>query len=276
MKLPNDLQELVNISLEAVYKHPRHELTRANRENLFRLFRTSYVKAGKWLAILTSRKVEHIFAEKWEEIIDKESHFRHQLELHDLDRRTTIRFITKGHLSQLEQLYYYLQQQSEQDIAKRMGDIAEDVVRGFLDQEYASYNANTFYFDILSYAVLKEPKDAYYAFWTAYQTLLASYKDEPFVYETIYIPVDNPSLRVIGHPKNFENAKYNKTTELSDDLLVEEGFAADFAIYAAFAYAYNSDLKRCDPDKLRIFWEWWLNEAIPQAWEKTNVLDESE
>ncbi len=275
MTLPNDLQQLVDEALEAVYKHPKHELIRTNREKFFELFRASYIKNGKWLAILTARKVQHIFEAKWETLIDPESEFRQGMGQSHIDVRTQIQYIVKGHLSQLEDLYYHLQLNAGKDIAKRMIDIAEDVVSDFIDQKYASYNANTFYFDILSYAVLKQPKDAYYAFWAAYQTLISSYEDEPFQYATIYIPVDNPQMRVIGNAKHLESEKYTKSEALSDELLVEEGFASDFAVYAAFAYSYNSDLQGCDATRLREFWEWWLKKAIPQAWEKASVSDTS-
>jgi len=36
------------------------------------------------------------------------------------------------------------------------------------------------------------------------------------------------------------------------------------------AEAYDPNTQKADPVKLLKFWEWWLTDAIDEAWEKAN------
>lgn len=44
----------------------------------------------------------------------------------------------------------------------------------------------------------------------------------------------------------------------------------DTAGTAAVAFSYRSGSNYCDIKKLKEFWEWWLLEALPEAWEKSH------
>ncbi len=56
-----------------------------------------------------------------------------------------------------------------------------------------------------------------------------------------------------------------RADEWLDEELAQVG--GDVASAAAMAWACGTADPKCDPDKLREFWEWWLAQAIPKAWE---------
>jgi hypothetical protein len=58
----------------------------------------------------------------------------------------------------------------------------------------------------------------------------------------------------------------------SDEELAGSG-AADAASSAAIATARSPQNTPTDPGKLRVFWEWWLSEAIPHAWRLATAGD---
>ena len=43
--------------------------------------------------------------------------------------------------------------------------------------------------------------------------------------------------------------------------------SSDTAAKAAVAFACGAEGPHCGPEKLCVFWTWWLQEAIPEAWE---------
>jgi hypothetical protein len=65
---------------------------------------------------------------------------------------------------------------------------------------------------------------------------------------------------------------FNFQREVRGSQLTDEQLATievgDTASAAAVASAYSKNSIRCHPKKLLAFWEWWLLEAIPLAWEK--------
>lgn len=69
-------------------------------------------------------------------------------------------------------------------------------------------------------------------------------------------------VEFLGKLKNW--AKYN------DEQLSNHFFACDTAASAVIAYAGGGNVSPFDPEKRLDFWEWWLTEAIPQAWELAN------
>jgi hypothetical protein len=58
----------------------------------------------------------------------------------------------------------------------------------------------------------------------------------------------------------------------SDEELAGSG-SADAASSAAIALACSPQNTPTDARKLRAFWEWWLTEAIPQAWRRASAGD---
>jgi hypothetical protein len=46
---------------------------------------------------------------------------------------------------------------------------------------------------------------------------------------------------------------------------------ADTAGLAAIAASYGNASSECEPEQLEAFWEWWLNDALLQAWEYANL-----
>lgn len=102
----------------------------------------------------------------------------------------------------------------------------------------------------------------------------------------------NEIIKRSGEPKELENeaamfvliASY-KTLEtalgidLWEDVTIDESTLDDLdpeyldvAKCAADSYSQPGWSERFDGEKRRMFWEWWLNEAIPQAWETAHRL----
>jgi hypothetical protein len=68
-----------------------------------------------------------------------------------------------------------------------------------------------------------------------------------------------------GSPQ-FDNVRVTKRT-LDSDL---DPWSTDVALWAAFAYAGPPWKPTSNPEKRKEFWEWWLLEAIPQAWDQAH------
>jgi hypothetical protein len=63
--------------------------------------------------------------------------------------------------------------------------------------------------------------------------------------------------------------EYVKSDKWTDEELAGAGAnAADAAVNAAYAYAQIMETRQFDYQKILEFWNWWLEEAIPQAWKK--------
>lgn len=101
--------------------------------------------------------------------------------------------------------------------------------------------------------------NAYLAGTAAYRALAEAAGVDPF--KKISWILASESTDQGGQPIPFD--------QLSDEKLAER--LGDTASAAAVAYAYDADQLECDPNKLLEFWSWWLEEAIPTAW---NCMDE--
>jgi hypothetical protein len=257
MALPADIQQLIDTALVSVQSNPKGELAQAYRRQIYDALWDQYADVCQWWAIIAARRVQIIYENKWAELAitsDEEN------SIPDADGlRLIIRSVANGHLGVLENLYY-VKPQTEQAYAQRMIDIAEDVMMGVLVSKYAGQVASGYYYEVMSWDIANEPSDAYFAWWAAYLALGASAGNKPLEHS-----VGEP----VGAPGN--NLEIRWSTEWDDLKLVQHGkYAADFAVYAAYAFAYQSDTQDYSVQKLREFWQWWLTEAIEQAWDKEN------
>jgi hypothetical protein len=64
-----------------------------------------------------------------------------------------------------------------------------------------------------------------------------------------------------------------KGTEWPDERFAETAGCGDAAGAAAVGFSCGKrveDVAVCDPQKLQTFWDWWLTEALPAAWESVS------
>ncbi len=110
--------------------------------------------------------------------------------------------------------------------------------------------------------------------------LVAAEKEFPYYVWLAALAADNTRLEALGYQPlqtriSGEMADENgnmiitSSDRWSDVRLAGSGcHADDAAVDAAFAFAKCSTREQYDTSKVLEFWEWWLAEAIPHAWEK--------
>ncbi|MEO8397845.1 MAG: Imm5 family immunity protein [Chloroflexota bacterium] len=253
MALTVEIQQLIDSALVSVQSHPKGELTQALRRQIYDALWDQYADVCKWWAIIAARRVQPIYERGWHKLVRKITTDT----LDDLDIPSLIRMVANQMSSTLETLYY-LKPDAQQDYAKRMLDICEDVMNGLLVPAYAEDTCSGYYYEVMSWSIHDEPLDAYCAWWSAHAALCST---------AGYKPLERQEYERIN--KRGEPYKESVSTEWDDLRLVRKGvYAADAAAYAAYAFAYNPEIEEYDPQKLREFWQWWLTEAIQQAWDK--------
>lgn len=257
MNLPHNLQQVLDEARDTIQKHPAGELTQAKRRIIYDALWSESERTCKWAAILTARRVQPIYEANWSNLtLEPASNF---LRSPSPDMRLIIRSTANGLLSTLENLYYQAPT-THRVYAQRMLDIAEDVMLGLLIAKYAKDASNGYYYEIMTQMIRNEPWNAYFALWAAHQALctVAGYK-----------PLEH---RIARPEPKLDGSQSLVSSDQWDDLsLVQDGgYAADFAVYAAFASADTPGSTRYPAENMRRFWMGWLAETIPQAWSKAN------
>jgi immunity protein Imm5 of predicted polymorphic toxin system len=79
-------------------------------------------------------------------------------------------------------------------------------------------------------------------------------------------------LHEFQRPADTTSKDVTKWSWITGDQWTDEDWAStaakgDTASSAAVASACGFNTYTCDPQNIQAFWEWWLNEAIPSAWE---------
>jgi hypothetical protein len=146
----------------------------------------------------------------------------------------------------------------------RMLDVAEKVVREELSPEDVqraekSGEVEDFYYSILVGAEKEFPLYIWLATLAAYNALLEAMGDKPL------------QNRISGEvPDEDGNTVITGSDTWTDNRLAGSGcHADDAAVDAAFTFAKLETRQQYDSGKVLEFWEWWLAEAIPQAWKRT-------
>lgn len=145
----------------------------------------------------------------------------------------------------------------------RMLDLAEKIVREELSPEdvqkgVESGDIEDFYYSKLVGAEKEFPPYIWLATLAAYYAL-----EEAEGYKPLQI-------RISGEmPDQNGDTVITSSDTWTDCRLAGSGcHADDAAVDAAFAFAKRVTRQHYDSDKVLEFWEWWLAEAIPQAWKR--------
>lgn len=97
-------------------------------------------------------------------------------------------------------------------------------------------------------------------FWTWLEQSIGEYEDKT----PLYVGASAvKALFVALQDEKFDPTDINfQRTDADVDV-----YDLDASYFAAAAYAHGSIWEpQADPAKRRAFWEWWLNEAVPNAW----------
>lgn len=79
------------------------------------------------------------------------------------------------------------------------------------------------------------------------------------------MPLQTQISKAVRHEDG--TIEYVSSDKWTDEELAGAGSNADdAAVNAAYAYAQNLETSQFDHEKVLEFWNWWLEEAIPQAW----------
>lgn len=224
-----------------IRNHPKHELGQTLRREIYNLLRETPegTLCCRWLAMLSARRVENIFEEAtahWKE------------EGPDEDKKAWARqAIADGKLWAQEDLV------DDWKVAERMNDIAEGVLNNTISTAYASQVASTHYYETVGAFGLGSSlsQKGYLALRAAYNALGESY---------VVVPLKTELSDGATSSREWEDYRLAGVGANADDAAVD----------AAFAFAEANQNGDYDSEKLGLFWEWWLTEAIPQAWEKAN------
>jgi hypothetical protein len=165
MTLPEEVTYLLDKGMKMMYRHPNHQLIRKHRHPILQTLGTVNPAVVQWLAIITASRVVPVYEAKWQQLIIKEVQRKSNVD--DLDLRFIIRSVANSKLSVLENLYY-LSPRTREAYARRMLEIAEDCLNGSLIDDYAADAYNGYYYEVMSWDIQHEPKDALYAWWAAY------------------------------------------------------------------------------------------------------------
>lgn len=145
----------------------------------------------------------------------------------------------------------------EETNPRKLIEIAEATLRGNLRVEEAIHEAaegHEIAGRLWGREEIEVTWNAYLAGTAAHRALAEAAGVDPFMEISWIRASESPAQG--GQPIPFD--------QLPDEKLAER--LGDTASAAAVAYAYDADQLKCDPNKLLEFWSWWLEDAIPAAW----------
>lgn len=263
MVVPTILQEAINSELQLLHANRNYELTPQKRSAIYSKFDLQNSPMGKkalgWLAVQSAKLVLPIFEETFPEEYFSELTEEERVELVELAPANLI-------------------------------GIAEKVLQGVVDIELAKELATGAYDIQWCYAKPNVPNGADLAANAALRALNESCGHIPFHYLEHYKKIvlnnldwtehskrvseaTNLQEMVIGLQESFQNKSVTVNniggSDWTDkDLAMSAG---DTASAAVMAYSCGLDFSNpfnpnCDPIKVREFWEWWLTEAMQEAW----------
>jgi hypothetical protein len=238
MPLPKELEIASQEALRIIQDHPNHEYDPAARKKLVDVFFELGVPTAdltrRWLAVLAVKRVLHLYIEP------------------NYPERY------------YEQIKQFPPDEWEQ-VQKQMRYLNPNAAVGLAEQVLRAE------FDIIEASRIANDDNYYVGYWASYQPVAAGFVEiagNKMLYE-----VSNPSI----HP-----LQYLDQYILSGSATSELDWAFSSGDTAAIAWvAYCTATELCEYDvwiknpvldhnASLSFWEWWLLEAIPDAWKLAN------
>jgi hypothetical protein len=157
----------------------------------------------------------------------------------------------------------------DDNLPRELLDTATGILRGQVDDERIEEMQDLGYHasgNCWGYDEDEMPWNVEMAAMSAYRAMIEALGHEPFQnLDKVVIlgEVDLGSGTLNEHPEPIKGEQF------TDEELCTDG-NSDTAAPAAVASSCGADGPWCDPGKLHAFWEWWLKEAIPDAWERVH------
>jgi hypothetical protein len=255
MTLPEKLEIVVQEALKTVREHPQHEYGPANRKKLidvfFELGTPTAVLARRWLAVLSAKKVLHLYAEP-----NYPERYYEQIKAFPEEEWQQVQ----------EQMRYIHPQEALK--------LAETVLLGEANAVNVGRIANETHY--------------YVGHWKSYQPVAAVFAElagNRALGEAAW-PEGNPfwNLHLYTQPNSSPYVEFDLDWALS-----RSGDAAANAFVAQCCVVntrqpnsqadangeYDAWVKNpvLDSQTALSFWQWWLLEAVPQAWTKAEQPD---
>jgi hypothetical protein len=246
--LPSSLYVPLDEARMAMEEHPGHHLAPYYRTRIYQVLmrdRNPFIKAKNggargWLAVLSAEKVLPVF---------EHGSFR-------------VEDIPKGKLELPSQLL---------DLSKRV--MHNDISPSQALQEAAALDAHQEFNMMLNesnYDPEGFPVNAIMAGLAAATAL-----GEACGLDDLSLLQGDERRRWLSEPIRGKTSQVERDSAqaFSQDDPIDETFVLkvnpDAAAYAAVAYSCGINSTKCDPQRLRGFWTWWLTEALPKAWKLT-------
>jgi hypothetical protein len=250
MALPTSLKDAIDDALQNIRNHPTHEFGPRNREVLFKIMDAipSGQIARKWLGILTARKVLPIYEGLIQNSIQNLFSLAEKVMSDEVYGEEMYRQLDENQ----PQLSLYL---------------AERVMSGEINVEQVYRLACDWHYTV-GYMSENLPDGAALANIAANKALIevSSPNFKPFDFLSDLHRVGF----IDGEIDGFELKENYLNGEQFSDLIWANSGQSDTAAAAVSSWAFNSG-EEFDTAKVLEFWEWWLLEAIPDAWEKASA-----
>lgn len=241
MQIQHDVQREIERALAVVQDHLEHDYAPKQRRQLFMLFKSDpfRLRVWRWLAVITALRVQPLY---------------------------------DAYLRESKRGFLYYDIKRPQKSLK----MAEGVLLGRVAAELGYGKANGAYdqddFDYVEWRTMNPvPFKFYMASWSASIALLEASKDDldPFLRlsDLGYAKGGFSMGKDIGHTVEQEDPDGISGENMSNSIWAESGHS-DTAAVASTAWACEEDSKDMDAMKLHEFWEWWLTDAIQQAWQR--------
>jgi hypothetical protein len=239
--MPPPLQQAIEEALAAIRSHPNHELNWRYRRAIYQAFGDYEVsevrKARNWLAILTAQKVLPIFTGlvPWQPL--------------------PLLLISAALKIILQE--YDAWEPEDRESALQVHELA-----------YHAFG-NTVAYDPFIERYFRNAEYAGYASYKALGEVLGN--EDPFEHIQFFSRSKDGAYGAFGkHP----GEDWVGGEEFADVDMAHLAAVGDTAATAAIGYACSQNSVEIDRSRLKEFWEWWLNDAIPLSWQySTDLLD---
>jgi len=279
MQLPTSLRQICLQSLEAVKNDPNRYLDNSWRGKIYQDIKLSpqASKIAGWIDVLTARKVVPIWEEFERTVLSKSEE----------------EWLSSGEINIEEEMAYYESLAEEdreimQDDPATMLQAAEDFLHDEMTEDKLSSLLSGSFYDgmmgLFNYATWTSYNAKYAAYWTV-NGLVGSKPLGPHGLEEAliaYAGIDKNAGGVWNWSTPIWSGGFLvflKDEEIRKDLLESEKVIMGSTPEPVFWLEkpdHRQELVKqirnyipigADLDRALEFWEWWLTEAIPQAWE---------
>lgn len=242
MTLPKKLEIAVQDALKLIHEHSQHEYLPADRKRFGDiLFELDTPLAWQWLAVLSAKHVLHLYVEP-----DYPASYYEKIKEFPPDE------------------WRQVQERMRLDEPKEAVRLAEQVLLGEFDAKYAHLIASeTQYY--IGYYRRYQPVPAYFAEMASNRALTeaSSPRYSPFYryFEQHMNPYSNLDWT---RKRNGDTAAYAFIAQccvVSDD-------QPDHQLENAREYDIWINNPIIDPQKSLEFWQWWLDDALREAWQR--------